>query len=75
MKYHYAIIDKVGQCYAIYNTTNHVCDPYHIPIENDNSMKYLSKYYWPVLDFADCDTDFTGAWYLDAKHTIKEVSL
>lgn len=75
MKYHYAIIDKVGLCYAIYDTTNCECDPYHIPIDGEDMFKYLSKYYWPVLEFADCNADFQGQWYLDAKHTIKEVSL
>ena len=74
MKYHYAIIDDIGKCYGIRNTPVHICDPHYIPIY-DNFNKYLSKYYWPILPFTDCHDDFSGEWYLDASHTIKEVAL
>lgn len=74
MKYHYAVIDAAGKCCGIRNTAIYICDPYYVPIE-DGSTKYLSKYYWPILAFADYHEDFNGEWYLDASHTIKEVAL
>lgn len=75
MKYHYAIINKVGMCTSVHKSNHCICDPYHVPIEEDNETKYLEKYYWPILDFVDNDADFNGSWYLDAKHTIEEVAL
>lgn len=69
--YRYAMIDSTGKCYEIRDTTNSRRDPYYVPIGDSNL--YLSKYYWPILEFSDYDTDFNGEWYLDAAHTIKEV--
>ena len=79
MKYNYAVVDEFGRCYLLLMATFYICDRLHIPIEADGQIsvemankKYLSKYYWPLPEFADFDTDFVGERYADALHTIKE---
>lgn len=72
MSHYYAVIDDAGKCYEVRHSIIPVCDPHYVVISN-YSIEYLSKYYWPVLKFVDCDTDFSGDWYLDASHSVKEV--
>lgn len=73
MKYKYAVINDIGKCYAVYTTTNYICDKYHVPVP-ESDINYLSKYYYPIPQYVDWWTDFTGEWYLDVEHTIKEVA-
>ena len=72
--YKYAVINDLGKCYEVYATTNCTCDKYHVPI-SDKNINYLSKYYYPIPQYVDGDFDFTGDWYLDIEHTIKEVAI
>jgi len=73
MKYNYAVINDIGKCYEVYKTTNCTCDQYHVPIPRVD-VNYLSKYYHPMPQYVDGDFDFTGDWYLDVEHLIKEVA-
>ena len=72
MRYHYAIVDDIGKCFAVYGSTIIINDQYHIPI-NKISIDYLSKYYYPIPLVVDFGTDFNGEWYLDIAHSIKGV--
>lgn len=70
MRYMYAVINDVGKCYQVHRSTNCVCDKYHVPI-NEISIKYLSKYYYPVPNITYNSSDFIGKWYHDINHTIE----
>lgn len=76
MKYRYAVINDVGRCYEVQRSTNYVCDKHYVPIGDLIPVyKYLSKYYHPIPNIVDRDSDFLGKWYADVSHTIEEVSL
>lgn len=74
MRYMYAVIDNVGKCYQVHRSTNYVCNKYYVPIR-EISVKYLSKYYYPMPNVVVSDADFMGKWYKDIDHTIEEVAL
>lgn len=77
--YKYAVIDNVGKCYRVYNTTNYICEKTHVPIvdyENlvpccDAAERYLGRYYYPIPQYVDSHQDFVGDWYLDFERQIK----
>ena len=73
MRYNYAIVDETGKCYDLHNCTFCICDKFHVPVDYID-VQYLSGYYWPLPEFVDDDTDFTGEWYSDPAHTIKGVA-
>lgn len=70
MRYMYAVVNDIGKCYQVYRSTNCSCDKYHVPV-NSISPKYLSKYYYPMPNVVDNDSDFVGKWYYDIDHTIE----
>ena len=67
--YKYAVVDDVGKCYEVCITTNCTCDQYHVPVQ-DTSLKYLSKYYYPIPQYVDGELDFIGNWYTDFDHDV-----
>lgn len=73
MRYNYAIVNDSGRCYELRASTFCICNRLYVPIDGVD-YNYLSKYYWPLPEFVDTDEDFSGDWYSDAAHTVKEVA-
>ena len=70
MRYMYAIVNDIGRCYEVRRSTDYICNKNYIPII-DISVKYLSKYYYPMPQIVDSGADFIGKWYHDIDHTIE----